>query len=158
MVKIIIGDRVCKQGQLAVGCSAAIFDDRRQRILLIRRSDNGRWAVPGGYMEPGESLTEACAREVLEETGLEVQVGRLISIYSNPHRLLEYSDAKRLQLVILHFEADPVGGSLRLSDETSDVKYISQPETAGLEIGPLDQARIEDAFADQAQTIVRDKY
>jgi ADP-ribose pyrophosphatase YjhB (NUDIX family) len=47
-------------------------------MLLVRRSDNGRWAVPGGYMEPGGAFTEACAREVLEETGLHVRVGKLV--------------------------------------------------------------------------------
>ncbi len=157
MTKIIIGDRVSKQGQLAVGCSAAIFDDD-QRLLLIRRSDDGRWAVPGGYMEAGESLTEACAREVQEETGLAVHVERLISVYSNPHHLVEYSDTKRFQLVILHFAARPVSGHLSLSNETSEVKYFSRPEIAGLEIGPLDQARIEDSFAKLADTIIRDTF
>jgi len=71
VAKIIAGDRVGKQGRLGVGTSAAVFDASR-RILLIRRADNGNWAVPGGYMEPGESLSEGCEREVLEETGLRV--------------------------------------------------------------------------------------
>ncbi len=70
MVKYQVGKRVARQGRIAVGCSAAIFDSTRERILLVRSSDNGLWTVPGGHMEPGESLTEACAREVSEETGL----------------------------------------------------------------------------------------
>jgi hypothetical protein len=56
MVKIINGERVCKHARLGVGCSAAVLDSTGQKMLLIRRSDNGRWAVPGGYMEPGESF------------------------------------------------------------------------------------------------------
>src|SRR6266508_4839267 len=91
MATMIRGERVGKHGRLAVGCSASIFDLTRQKILLIRRTDNSRWSVPGGYMEPGESVAEACAREVWEETGLHVRVGRLISVYSTPHILLEYS-------------------------------------------------------------------
>src|SRR5260221_1051116 len=113
MAKIITGDRVGKQGKLAVGCSAAVFDDPHEHVLLIRRADNGLWAVPGGYMEPGESTTEACAREVFEETGLRVTVKRLIGVYSTPHRLLEYPDGNRWQLVVLYFEAGAIGGALR---------------------------------------------
>ncbi len=84
----IYGERVCRQGRLAIGTSAAIFDSPRQRLLLQQRADNGHWCVPGGSMEAGESLTEACAREVLEETGLQVIVKRLISVFSDPHWLL----------------------------------------------------------------------
>ncbi len=60
MVDFIHGERVGKLGRLAVGCSAGILDPTGDRILLVRRADNGRWAVPGGFMEPGESAAEAC--------------------------------------------------------------------------------------------------
>ncbi len=129
MPKLILGNRIGKAGRLAVGCSAAVFEEQRQRILLIRRSDNGRWAVPGGYMEPGETLTEACTREVLEETGLRVSVGRLVSVFTNPHALLEYPDGNRLQLVVLHFEATAVDGNLRPSEESTDPQFFAQQET-----------------------------
>ena len=95
MVKIIQAERAGKNGRLAVGCSAAVFDKNKERILLIRRADNGKWAVPGGYMDAGEDFSEACAREVYEETGLRVEVKRLISVYTNPHLLLEYPDGNR---------------------------------------------------------------
>jgi ADP-ribose pyrophosphatase YjhB (NUDIX family) len=80
MATILLGERIGKQGQLAVGCSATIFDATAQKMLLMRRTDNGQWCVPGGYMEPGENVTEACTREVLEETGLQVEVKRLIGV------------------------------------------------------------------------------
>src|SRR5262245_47634731 len=125
MARIISGDRVGKQARLAVGCSATIFDAARQKVLLTRRMDDGTWCVPGGYMEPGESLTEACIREVREETGLHVEIARLISVYTHPHRILEYPDGNRLQLVILHFEAIPIGGALTLTDETTAADYFA---------------------------------
>ena len=89
MVKIVYGDRVGKQGKLTVGCTAIIFDPTRKKILLTRRQDNGRWCLPGGHMEAGENVSEACAREIWEETGLQARITRLIGIYSDPHMLLE---------------------------------------------------------------------
>lgn len=141
-----------------MGCSAAIFDDSGQRILLVRRADNDHWAVPGGYMESGESLTEACAREVLEETGLRVTVGRLISVSTNPHALLEYPDGNRWQLVVLHFAATFVSGELASREETVDVRYFSQLETHNLTVATFDRLRIEDAYAFQDPTIIRDEF
>jgi len=79
MVEFIHGERSASLAGWPVGCSAGILDPTGNKILLVRRVDNGRWAVPGGYMEPGESAAEASAREVLEETGLQVRVGRLIA-------------------------------------------------------------------------------
>ncbi len=158
MAKLIVGERVGREGRIGVGCSAAVFDETGRRILLIRRADNDNWAVPGGYMESGESLTEACAREVREETGLEVVVERLISVYTNPHALLEYPDGNRWQLVVLHFEAKPVGGQLARSEEAVEVQYFSQSETEALNMGPFDRLRITDAFVLQDRTIIRDEF
>lgn len=157
MVNVISGNRVGKQGQLAVGCSAAVFDDQ-QKILLIRRVDNGLWAVPGGYMEAGESLTEACIREVWEETGLNVQVQRLISVYTNPHLLLEYPDGNRWQLIVLHFAAKPIRGEIRTSNESSEVQYFTQSEAQDLPMNPFDQLRIADTFAGSNTTLIRDEF
>ena len=158
MVRIIRGERVGKQGRLAVGCSAAVFGPMKQKILLVRRADNGRWSVPGGYMEPGESVTEACAREVLEETGVRVRVGQLVAVYNSPHILLEYPDGNRLQLVVLHFAAQPVGGTLCTSEETTEVGYFSRADIERMDMGGFDRQRIGDAFAAQAAAFVRDDF
>ncbi len=56
MTKRRLGNRVGKNGHLGVGCSASVFDTERKKVLLIRRADNGKWDVPGGYMDPGESF------------------------------------------------------------------------------------------------------
>lgn len=158
MVKIITSERAGKAGKLAVGCSAAVFDENRERILLIRRADNGKWAVPGGYMEAGENFFEACAREVFEETGLQVQVTRLISVYTNPHLLVEYADGNRWQLVILHFEAKILSGALSQSDESTALQFYTPAETANLDMSLLDRFRVVDAFANQESTIVRNEF
>lgn len=158
MVKIIKGERAGKNGRLAVGCSAAVFDENKERILLIRRADNGKWAVPGGYMEAGENFSEACAREVYEETGLQVEVKRLIGVYTNPHLLLEYPDGNRWQLVILHFEAQMIAGRLIPSDESTELQFYTPTEMQQLEIGKLDDLRIADSFAQLENTIIRNEF
>jgi len=53
-------------------------------ILLIRRSDNGNWAVPGGAIDPGESMTQAAVRETKEESGIDCQITGLVGIYTDP--------------------------------------------------------------------------
>ena len=63
---------------------AAVIHNGDGRILLQRRSDNGLWGLPGGSVEIGESVRDAIVREVREETGLTVEVLRLIGVYSDP--------------------------------------------------------------------------
>jgi ADP-ribose pyrophosphatase YjhB (NUDIX family) len=155
-VKVTRGYRVGIRGRIAVGCSAAVVDPATQKILLVRRADNERWAVPGGYMDPGESVTEACAREVLEETGVRVSVGRLIAIYCSPHVLLEYPDGNRWQLVLLYFAAEPVGGALRAGDETTDVGYFSREQAVRMDMSELNRQRVDDAFSPGAAVFIRD--
>jgi ADP-ribose pyrophosphatase YjhB (NUDIX family) len=157
MAKVIRGDRVGKQGRLAVGCSAVVLDSTG-KILLVRRADNGRWAVPGGYMEPGESVTEACAREVWEETGIRVRVGRLIGVYNSPHIMVEYPDGNRLQLVMLCFAAEPVGGTLRTSEETTEVGYFARADVENMDMSGFNRQRVDDALADQDVAFVRNHY
>jgi 8-oxo-dGTP pyrophosphatase MutT (NUDIX family) len=103
MAKIIEGHRVGRNGTIRVGCSAVIFDKDREKILLTRREDNNQWCLPSGGMEPGESASETCIREVDEETGLQVVVKRLIGVYTTPHELIVYQDGNKIQLVALCF-------------------------------------------------------
>ncbi len=106
-------------------------------------------------MEPGESLSEACAREVWEETGLQVRVGRLIGVYSNPHRLIEYGNGRRYSIVVLSFVAEPTGGTLGISDETTECGYFSRAEMTSMDIMETSHERIEDAFAIQEAAFIR---
>ena len=78
-------------------------------LLLMQRSDNGAWGLPGGYVEIGESVVQAAAREVLEETGVRVELGRLVGVYSDPAvQVIAYPDGRRVQAVNLCFEARPL--------------------------------------------------
>src|SRR5215210_810981 len=138
-----------------VGCSAVIFDDTRSKILLTRRTDNGRWCLPGGQMEAGENVEEACAREVQEETGLEVEVGHLIGVYSSPDRVIEYAGGNRYHVVGLCFECRITAGVLGLSDETTEVGYYSLAEIEQMDLMEHHRERLSDAFSSLATTIVK---
>ena len=109
-------------------------------------------------MEAGESLTEACAREVKEETGLEVRVTRLVAVYTNPHVLLEYPDGNRWQVVVLHFETEIINGDLVLSDETTELQYFSRAEILNLPMSSLDRQRVIDSFEMKQAAIVHDAF
>jgi ADP-ribose pyrophosphatase YjhB (NUDIX family) len=155
MAKIIEGDRIGKLGRLALGCSATIFDSTRQKVLLTRRTDNGRWCLPGGRSESGESVIETCERETLEETGLEVRVVRLLGVYSSPHRLVEYADGNRYHIVALNFEVEPIDGTLSLSDETTDYGYFSWEEMAQMDVMETHVERLTDIFSGRQPPFLR---
>ena len=106
-------------------------------------------------MDPGESAAECCAREVLEETGLVVRVGKLIGLYSDPHVVYEYLDGNRVQGVTLSFEAEPIGGELRDSIETTEVGYFSLEQLETMDVMEEDRQKVIDAFAGQEAAFVR---
>ena len=151
---LLYGDKIGKQGRLVPACDAVIFDATREKVLLTRHSDNRQWYLPGGSMDPGESASECCAREVLEAR-LVVSVGRLIGVYSTPHRITEYADGNRKQALDLVFEAVRVGGELTVSDETTEVGYFSPEHMRSMEIMESYHERVNDAFASQEAAFLR---
>ena len=155
MAKLIEGERIAAQAEMMVGSSGLLFDDSRQKILLTRRTDNGRWCLPGGRLDPGESVAEGCVREVWEETGLHVEVERLIGIYTTPHRVITYADGNRFHLISFSFEVKVVGGTLGLSNETTEYGYFTPAEIKTMDVMEHHVERIADALAGQAAAFVR---
>lgn len=100
---------------------AAFVEDQAGRILMIRRGPRatqpGLWAIPAGYVDYGEDVREAAARELLEETGLEVAIGEPIFVASNSH------DPAKLTVGIW-FRGTVTGGSLVAGDDAVDVGYF----------------------------------
>jgi len=152
MTQILYGDRLGRQGEIRLGCSAAIINNEG-RILLTRRLDNGQWCLPSGGMDAGESPIEACIREVFEETGLHVRVTRLVGVYSDPNQLVIYADGTKVQIVALHFETEITGGTLGLSNETSDFGYFSLKDMDGMEMLGHHKQRVEDTLKRNAEAV-----
>ena len=152
---ISFGDRIGKEGALRVGASALIFDEAREKVLMTQRSDNSRWCLPGGGMDPGESASETCIREVMEETGLEVQVTRLIGVYTTPDLLIEYRDGNKVQPVTFSFEAEITGGELGLSDETIDFGWYTVAEIEAMDTLEHHLTRIHDAVKNHPEAFFR---
>jgi len=104
---------------LKLGADAAIFD-KSQRILLHKRSDDGKWSLPCGWVEAGESPVQAVVREVKEETGLDVRPTYILGVYDSkaraPHRPHNCSH-------ILYL-CTPIGGKLAISAESQDIGYF----------------------------------
>ena len=110
-----------------VVCAGAVVRDADGRLLLVRRGQEpsaGLWSLPGGRVEPGESIAEAAAREVLEETGLRVSVGRLLAS-------VDIGD-----YLVHDFAATVVGGRLQAGDDASDARWCSDDDVALLPLTP----------------------
>jgi ADP-ribose pyrophosphatase YjhB (NUDIX family) len=146
VTQVLYGYRISKSGELRLGSCAVIFDKLQGKVLLTRRADYGLWCLPGGKMESGESIEECFLREVLEETCLEVRIRRLIGIYSNRDQLVVYPDGHKVQIAVLSFEAEIIGGKLGLSDETTAADYYSLLEMESMPMHGRHLERVKDAM------------
>lgn len=107
-------------------------------ILLIRRSDNDNWALPGGAMDLGESLPDAAVRETAEETGIDVEITGLVGIFTDPRHVILYtSNGEVRQEFSVVYTARPTGGSPTPSAETTEVRWTPASEIDSL---PMDRS------------------
>lgn len=107
------------------------------RLLLARRTDNGEWSLPGGFTHLGENVAHTALREVLEETGLQIELERLLGIFS-PAEPWVYPNGDQAQAVVSVFLAHPLGGELRPDGlETSQVAWLTPTELLALETQPV---------------------
>ncbi|MCA9604150.1 MAG: NUDIX domain-containing protein [Spirochaetaceae bacterium] len=142
--------------RLGLSVSALVW--RGRELLLMRRSDNGLWGLPGGYVEVGESVAEAARREVAEETGWRVVLGRLVGVYSDPaSQVVDYErpDRGRVQIVNLCFEARPVeAGAASTPEESLETGFFAAdalPEP----FVPIHRIRVEDGLAGRGEAAIR---
>lgn len=124
-----------------VGCSVAAFDDAG-RVALIKRADNGRWALPGGYAEVGTPPSANAIRELREETGFDGELQRLVGVYDNT----QFQSTSPYQFYICCFRARIVGGHATPSEETVEV-VLTRPDELPEDMSVLQRAMLGDAVA-----------
>ena len=104
-------------------------------ILLIRRTDNGNWALPGGAVDIGESLPQAAIRETREETGIDCQITGLSGTYTDPgHVILYTSNGEVRQEFSVVLTARATSGQPTPSSETSEVRWVPVDDTEAYEM------------------------
>jgi 8-oxo-dGTP diphosphatase len=115
------------------------------RILAIQRRDNQHWEPPGGVLELNETFEDGVRREILEETGVEVDVERLTGVYKNMMR----------GIVALVFRCRPINGRGQASDEARRIDWLSADEATD-QMDPAYAVRVLDALADVTAVRVHD--
>ena len=103
----------------------ALIRDEHGRVLFIRRSDNGRWDMPAGGIELGETVLETLKREVKEETGLDAASATLIAIYSGDRYTFKSAYGDYYQGLVFAFRVDEWSGELvKETEETTDARFL----------------------------------
>lgn len=140
-----------------VGVGAVIVD--QGRVLLVRRGGEplkGQWSLPGGLLELGESLTAGVVREVMEETGLTVEIVELVELLDRIHR---DGERVRYHYVIADYLCGVSGGELKAASDADAVRWVERPEWnshSALKLDPV-TVRVIEAGWQRAREIEKDR-
>ena len=140
--------------RLLPGCSAIILREDG-KILIQRRSDNGLWGLPGGAVEMGETISDATVREVREETGLEIEVQRLLGLYSDPAtQVVAYADGNVVHYVSASFLCRVIGGEPTVTEESTELVW-SDPLALPQPFVPSQRIRVDDWLVGNTAPVIR---
>jgi ADP-ribose pyrophosphatase YjhB (NUDIX family) len=134
-----------------VVATSAVVTDGQGRVLLQCRTDSGNWALPGGGMEIDESLTDSVIREVKEETGFDVEVTGLVGMYSDPEHIIAYDDGEVRRQFNICYTARIVGGELRMSGESTAIRFVDPAELGDLPMHSTQRMRLSHFLEDRAR-------
>ncbi len=118
-----------------LGVGGLVFD--QDQILLVRRGAHpakGAWSIPGGKLRLGESIADGVARELLEETGLIVEVGQFVAVYERLPRPGAVGDDAHY--VVLDYICRATGGLLRAGDDADEAGWFPIRDLAKLHLTP----------------------
>ena len=129
-LRALVGHRL-----LLVPGVAAIVRDTDDRVLFMRRADNGEWGLPAGAIDPGETPAEAIARVVREETGLEVRPSRIAGVFGGSGFRVRYENGDEAEYTVVVFDCEVVGGTLSATDgEALELRYFAPDEAPELQV------------------------
>ncbi len=117
------------------------------KILLVKRAFDpgaGKWSIPGGLVEVGEKLSEACARETEEETGIKVEILELINVFDMIDR--DEDGRVRYHYVLVDFLAKPVGGEEKKSEEVTEIAWVDYQEAKRMDLTKTARKALEELF------------
>lgn len=138
-------DKMPQVNSMRPAAAVAIISD--EKILMLKRMDNGKWTLPGGTMEMNESLIDCAVREIREETGLDVIVTDVIGTYTDPDIRIEYSDGEvRREFTIVYYGTASISKVI-IDDESSTYAWIPVSEVENFPMAMSQQKRIKDVIA-----------
>lgn len=133
---------------LEVPTVSVIVIDDSERVLLVRHVEGNQWTTPGGMIEPLEVPADAAVRETWEETGLHVELTRLLGVFGGPLYRARYSNGDQIAFISTVFLARPIGGTLKPDgEETLETRYFAHAEVASLPMKPHVPPVLAIAFA-----------
>jgi len=117
-----------------VGVGAVVLDDAGRVVLIRRRFEPlaGRWSLPGGTLELGETLEAGVAREILEETSLTIAVGPVIEVFDRI--MLDETQRVRYHFVLVDYLCRIIGGELQARSDVDDAVFVNPDEMAQYEL------------------------
>ena len=147
-------DPAAPEPNSVVPAAVAVVAREDGAVLLIRRTDNGNWALPGGAIEMTESVADAAVRETFEETGIQIEVTGLLGIYSDPRHIIHFTsnDEVRREFSVV-VTARPVGGEPTLSTESSEVRWVVPQDLGAYPMGSAMRRRIDDYLRGAAPVV-----
>ncbi|MFE2093545.1 NUDIX hydrolase [Streptomyces sp. NPDC059460] len=149
-----INDPNAPKANSIVPSVTAVALNEAGEVLLIHKTDNDLWALPGGGVDVGESVADAAVRETKEETGFDVEVTGLVGLYTNPAHVMAYDDGEVRQQFSICFTARIVGGELRTSSESKEVAFVAADRLDGLNVHPSMRMRIEHGLARRSEPYI----
>lgn len=131
-LRALVGTTVLEVPTVSLACL-----DESSRLLLVRHAEGDDWTTPGGMVEPFEAPADAAVREMWEETGLVVELTRIVGVFGGPHQAATYANGDRIAWVSTLFACRAVGGTLRPDGaETLECRYVARAQARALRLKP----------------------
>lgn len=131
---------------LLPSASAMIFDGQR-RVLMVRPEGRDDWVIPGGCVDPGEHPEATAVREAKEETGLDIEIVKLMGVFAGPDLRVTYDNGDIVDYVMTTYSARIAGGTLAALDgELAEMRFATRDEMVALNLAPWARTILPDLF------------